>query len=150
MTSARECECSEEYGPCEDHSEVLAQREGASTRTADELLAVFIGDAEDIIGRPITEHDASAVAAEYWDATDNAGGWIDHDRFPEEGDPMTFADLPIGATFHFSLNPESGLLADVGREGRREYVKASARVWTSDGMRGRVGSIRARVWLVDR
>ena len=80
---ATECECSEEYGPCEDHSEVLAQRDGASTRTGDELLAVFIGDAEGIIGRPITEWDASAVAAEYWEATDNAGGWVDHDRFPD-------------------------------------------------------------------
>jgi len=82
-TNATECECSEEYGPCEDHSEVLAQREGASLRTADELLAVFIGDVEDIIGRPVTEHDASAVAAEYWEATDNVGGWVDCDRFPD-------------------------------------------------------------------
>ena len=78
-----ECECSEEYGPCENHGEVLAQREGASVRTADELLAVFIGDVEGVIGRPITEHDASAVAAEYWTATDNAGGWVDAERFPD-------------------------------------------------------------------
>jgi hypothetical protein len=78
-TNATECECSEDCGPCEAHSEVLAQRAGACTRTADELLAVFIGDAEDIIGRPITEHDASAVADAYWRATGNAGGWVEHD-----------------------------------------------------------------------
>lgn len=99
-----ECECSEEYGPCENHGEELAQREGASVRTADELLAVFIGDVEGVIGRPIAEHDASAVAAEYWTATDNAGGWIDHDRFPDLAealhDAATYgaeAALPAGA-----------------------------------------------------
>lgn len=78
-----ECGCSEEYGLCEDHSVVLARRGGAALRTADELLAVFIGDVEAIVGRPITDHDASAVAAEYWTATDNAGGWLDHERFPD-------------------------------------------------------------------
>ena len=40
-----ECECSEEYGPCEQHSELFASREGSSLRTADELLSVFIDDA---------------------------------------------------------------------------------------------------------
>ena len=40
-----ECECSEEYGPCVQHGEVLAQREGASVRTADELCVMFILDA---------------------------------------------------------------------------------------------------------
>lgn len=36
-------------------------------------------ECEDIIGRPITEHDASAVADAYWRATGNAGGWVEHD-----------------------------------------------------------------------
>ena len=40
-----ECECSEEYGPCEQHSELLVSREGSSLRTGDELLSVFIDDA---------------------------------------------------------------------------------------------------------
>jgi len=39
-----DCECSEEYGPCEEHGEVIAQREGASTRTADDLAYVFLTD----------------------------------------------------------------------------------------------------------
>lgn len=38
------CECSEEYGVCELHGEVLVQREGASTRTADELIRVLCHD----------------------------------------------------------------------------------------------------------
>jgi hypothetical protein len=40
-----DCECSEEYGPCERHSELLVSREGSSLRTGDELLSVFIDDA---------------------------------------------------------------------------------------------------------
>lgn len=38
-------ECSEDYGPCESHCEVLAQRDGAHSRTADELALCFISDA---------------------------------------------------------------------------------------------------------
>lgn len=40
-----DCDCSDEYGPCEQHCETLVVREGASTRTADELLSVFVHDA---------------------------------------------------------------------------------------------------------
>lgn len=40
-----ECDCSEEYGPCEMHCVQLAQREGASLRTADELCLVYLDDA---------------------------------------------------------------------------------------------------------
>lgn len=39
------CDCTEEYGPCEQHSELLVSREGASLHTADELVALFISDA---------------------------------------------------------------------------------------------------------
>ena len=57
---------------------VLAQREGASTRTADELMAVFIGDVESL--RPeIRPYDAAMtdavdLADDYWDACPD-GGW---------------------------------------------------------------------------
>jgi len=48
------CGCDEDYGPCEDHCTVLVQREGASTRTADELAVLYCDDAvgllEDIGG----------------------------------------------------------------------------------------------------
>lgn len=38
------CECSEEFGPCENHSELKISREGASLRTADDLALVFLQD----------------------------------------------------------------------------------------------------------
>jgi hypothetical protein len=44
MAMDNECECSEEYGPCERHGDVLVTREGASCRTADELCMVLIDD----------------------------------------------------------------------------------------------------------
>lgn len=40
-----ECECSDEFGPCEKHGEILAQRVGSSNRSADELCAVYLDDA---------------------------------------------------------------------------------------------------------
>lgn len=44
-TRTIDCDCSDEYGPCEQHCEMLVTREGASHRTADELARVFIDDA---------------------------------------------------------------------------------------------------------
>jgi hypothetical protein len=39
------CECDEdEYLPCEEHSRVLVQREGASLRTGDALALIFVQD----------------------------------------------------------------------------------------------------------
>lgn len=46
---AQNCgDCSEEYGPCDTHGETVVSREGASTRTADELQSMFIADAVDL------------------------------------------------------------------------------------------------------
>ena len=39
-----DCECSEDFGACENHRDVLAQREGAASRTADDLVFVFLED----------------------------------------------------------------------------------------------------------
>ena len=39
-----QCECSNEYGPCERHGKTLVVREGASLRTADELTLLLIED----------------------------------------------------------------------------------------------------------
>lgn len=47
-----ECECDDEYGPCQEHGEAVVIREGASTYTADELLLLFVEDASLIL------HDA--------------------------------------------------------------------------------------------
>lgn len=69
------CECSDEYGPCEDHGTVLAQYEGASTRTADELTYIYVLECFTILGQDLTP-----VAQEIMDAVAAAGGdsgWID-------------------------------------------------------------------------
>lgn len=78
-----ECECSEDYGPCEEHGIVLAQREGASLRTADELAAVYIGDVLSLIDNAANEASAAlstarANAERYWAVCPN-GGWAPFD-----------------------------------------------------------------------
>ena len=87
------CYCTDE-GPCESHLEVLCSREGASLHTADELRAIFIGDAIDMMDPDnaatagyVTDEDRALFASvvdpiretadEYWTATDNRGGWCD-------------------------------------------------------------------------
>ena len=42
-----ECECSDEYGPCEQHGDTLVVREGASLHTADELALLLVSDLND-------------------------------------------------------------------------------------------------------
>lgn len=85
-----ECECSEEYGPCEEHGETIAQREGASTRTADELLAVFIDDAvgigvelspwgADVLARAWANLNANERYGVAWFSTDEEGSAL-HDE----------------------------------------------------------------------
>ena len=62
-----ECECSEEYGPCEDHAETLVVREGASCRTADEVQLQLCTDLADLItgeGRALPEGVAATL--ELW------------------------------------------------------------------------------------
>lgn len=39
-----QCDCSDEYGPCEQHGDTLVVREGASLHTADELAMIEIDD----------------------------------------------------------------------------------------------------------
>lgn len=41
---ATACDCSDEFGPCEQHGETLVVREGASLHTADELTMIEIED----------------------------------------------------------------------------------------------------------
>lgn len=68
-----DCECSEEYGPCESHCDVLAQREGASLRTGDELIALYLDDALSIdpeclspYGRDVKARVDAALAESSW------------------------------------------------------------------------------------
>jgi hypothetical protein len=56
-----ECYCSEEFGPCDLHCEVLVSREGASHRTSDELLSVFIDDAV-ALGAAISSYGRDIVS----------------------------------------------------------------------------------------
>lgn len=95
MTS--KCECSEDFGPCEDHCTVYAQREGSAVRTGDELAAVYVGDAASIFLTSILAYiddatnemivsgpysmtpgvtDAIVTADDYWEAHPN-GGWCE-------------------------------------------------------------------------
>lgn len=48
------CECSSEYGPCEQHGDTLVIRDGASQRTADQLA---MGLVEDLLGFGVTLPD---------------------------------------------------------------------------------------------
>ena len=57
-----ECECTDEYGPCEAHSETIIVREGASTRTADDLVATFL---EDVAGMWEDVHGTAPVGDAY-------------------------------------------------------------------------------------
>ena len=78
------CDCSEDYGPCEHHCTVLASRDGAAMHTADELCALFIDDAAEIIRHaedtpdslPDVLRDAIDLASEYWEENPD-GGWVD-------------------------------------------------------------------------
>jgi hypothetical protein len=42
------CECSDEYGPCEQHGTVLVSREGAALRNPDEQVMQLIEDLLDV------------------------------------------------------------------------------------------------------
>lgn len=55
-------ECSEEYGPCELHGETLVQREGASLRTADELLVLYLDDMASIGQGELSPYGADVLA----------------------------------------------------------------------------------------
>lgn len=87
------CECDEEYGPCEEHGDAVVIREGASTRTADDLLLLFCTDAADVLIHETGEdrlspwgHEVIREAEELLAANDSHGcRW-----FPEDaGDRMT-------------------------------------------------------------
>lgn len=75
------CDCSDEYGPCENHAEILVVREGASTRTADELVwqliddLVYLGGELSPWGREVFDEAASALFEE--DYGSPGVNWID-------------------------------------------------------------------------
>lgn len=73
------CNCTEDYGPCEAHSEVLAQREGASLRTADQLLVTFVYDCLAIDPECLSPNgrEALRLAEDALDRDPIMGGWLE-------------------------------------------------------------------------
>jgi hypothetical protein len=68
-------ECSEEYGPCEEHGEVLVQREGASLRTGSESTVVQV---EDCVGLGVElSAGERELLAEAKRALSGSERWID-------------------------------------------------------------------------
>lgn len=110
-----ECDCGEDWGPCENHMDVIAQREGASTRTADDLVFVFLGDvlaaAEDPEIRQGAEVDTARLrdSLTYWEEEsrwdDNMGcRWVSEDESAEIHEEMSvgesvLADLGLSVTW---------------------------------------------------
>lgn len=83
-TTDIQCECSEEYGPCEQHGTVLAQREGASSRTADELTYVYVLDCFAILEQEPTPYAADVLARAEAQMDGAGGGWIDDPDLADE------------------------------------------------------------------
>jgi hypothetical protein len=77
------CECSEEYGPCEEHGETLVVREGASTRTADESALCLIDDLVGLGAAELSPYGAVVVdqARAALDAAEGPCAWIDPDQY---------------------------------------------------------------------
>lgn len=103
------CSCSEEYGPCEGHADILAQREGASLRTADELAALFLSEAAYVL-EEAAETDASltetagrayTIACKY----DDVQGWCDDaDRSQALHDDASMVETWLPAGIHVWWN----------------------------------------------
>jgi hypothetical protein len=96
------CECSEEYGPCEQHGTVLAQYDGASTRTADELTYIYVEECFAILDQQPTPVAADILRRvdEDWAAQQDTYGvnWIsDPDLADELRDLAWQLESTIGA-----------------------------------------------------
>ncbi len=98
MMSDWQCECSFDDGPCEDHGELLVQRAGASNRTADELLQVFIADAMDLgaelspYGQQVYDEACQALGEDRWITDRDLAEALDHLAFQVES---YLADLVV-------------------------------------------------------
>lgn len=92
-----ECGCSWEMGPCEGHAEVLVQREGAHSRTGDELIMCFIDDAMSLgaelsaFGRAIYDDACVALGESRWiedddlaEALQDLAGQVECGEMPDD------------------------------------------------------------------
>ena len=87
--SAQCQECSEEYGPCEQHGDTLVQREGASLRTGDELALLYLDDMESLGQGDLSPYGADvrarAEAALEANRSPRSGtAWIDDSDLVDE------------------------------------------------------------------
>lgn len=95
MSEVKECEvCGGDHD--EDAHEVVAQREGASTRTADDLAHVFMLDVIGIVGGK--EHKPLCLIAGEWGVLleqrrdpHTGSAWLD----PEQGDGEIHDDIAL-------------------------------------------------------
>ncbi len=131
-----ECDCTEDYGPCESHSVTLVSREGASTRTADELAAVFLDDVRDLYtdaGREAPTGDHYLVARDYWQAVEDervrererasrdggyayVSGWAPTDGTitREDGSTYTWDEGELGQALSDAISAGESDLCDIG------------------------------------
>lgn len=79
------CDCSEDFGPCELHCDVLVSREGASMRSADELSALFVDDVADL-DVPVPADVFVTLASLRWD-----GVWLADDGTGDSADALEWA-----------------------------------------------------------
>lgn len=92
-----ECDCSEEYGPCENHGTVLAQRDGAALHTADELCIVFLDDAQGIDPQCLSPYGKDVLARAEADMQAHESSWIeDPDLADELRDVVSQVESYIG------------------------------------------------------
>jgi hypothetical protein len=131
-------ECSEDYGPCEDHCEVVIVREGASSRTADDLAATFVEDVatmyEDEHGRP-PEGEHYVTASDYraaihneneradrenvgrpWNEREYVSGWSPENGTltRDDGTIVTWSDGEMGQWLSDAIVSAEGDLSDLG------------------------------------
>lgn len=105
------CDCADEYGPCEDHGTVIVRREGASTRTADDLLYVYLCDVVDVIA-DATEGE-TVLSPWGADVLERAGALLDQNEsmgvrwFPEDESEGIMGELD---TLRYQLDASMGSL----------------------------------------
>lgn len=139
-----DCYCSEDDGPCEDHLDLLVSREGAAQRTADELVAVFLGDVsglwEDARGTAPTG-DHYDLAADYWQAVseegdrereraEREGGFAYVSGWAPESGKITRAD---GSVYEWADGEMSQALSDAIPAGESDLADLGLSVQWDDG-----------------
>jgi hypothetical protein len=97
ITETGQCECSDEYGPCEAHGETVVIREGASLRSADELCHEFLGDVASVLRSWPSDEYREAETRLGNALADSDGSWFDDpDDADECRDLVTNGEAALG------------------------------------------------------